>query len=111
MGMMKMTMVNLPVACSFQRKSRRYVDSVWNHDWNEYADDDQDDNDDHVNGDDQDDDHDDDDHDDDDHDEGYLVAVNHEGEGERYHNSNHLSNTINDSLMFIKIGIIVCIRI
>ena len=27
-----MTMMNLPVACSFQRKSRRYVDSVWNFD-------------------------------------------------------------------------------
>ena len=75
-----MTMTNLPVACSFQRKSRRYVDSVWNFDLiisiriskhlvplstlNDDHDDDDDDDGDHD--DDHDDEHDDDDNDDDD---------------------------------------------
>ena len=90
-----MTMMNLPVACSFQRKSRRYVDSVWNFDLiisiriskhlvplstlNDDHDGDDDDDDDYGDHDDHDDDYD-----------SHLVAVNHEGEGEWDDNSNHL---------------------
>ena len=106
--MMMIVTMNLPVACSFQRKSRRYVDSVWNHDDDLGDDDDGDNHDDDDDDDDNDnegcDDYDsDDDDDEDDDDEGHLVAVNHEGEGEWDHNSNHLINGTTFDLNFVVI--------